>query len=432
MPFEYAPLMPRRIAVIGGGISGMAAAHMLAEGNEVTLFEAAPRLGGHARTVLAGKNADQPVDTGFIVFNTVNYPHLTALFDRLDVPLAKSNMSFGASIDGGRIEYGLRNLGAVFAQPRNAARPAFLRMIGDVLRFNANALELSKTPGLTIRGLLERLKTGDWFRDYYLLPLSGAIWSVPPEQILEFPAQTMIRFFANHALLHHSGQHQWWTVDGGSVEYVQRLGARMRAQGVEIRLGASVSAVRRNPRGAEVRTARGIWERFDEVIFATHADVTLKLLTDPSPAEAANLGAFRFQPNQAILHADSSIMPNSRKVWSSWVYTEAKGKKSDRIDLTYWMNSLQPIPGGDPMFVTLNSTRPIREDLIYDETSFQHPVYDQGALDAQVRLGMENGLNNTWFCGAWMKNGFHEDGFASAVDVVQAMGHTRVLGVAAE
>lgn len=399
----------------------MAAAHLLGAQAEVTLFESATRLGGHARTVFAGKYGDQPVDTGFIVFNYENYPHLTSLFDELDVPVAESNMTFGASIDGGRIEYGLRNLAAVFAQPTNLCRPRFLAMMRDVVRFNARALELSRKPGLTIRGLLEELGTGDWFRDYYLLPLSGAIWSVPPQQILEFPAQAMIRFFANHALLHHSGQHQWWTVDGGSIEYVRRLEASLRSKGVTLRLGADVRAVRRWPKGAEVKVARGEWEQFDEVIFATHADVTLRLLADASPHERKNLGAIRFQPNEAVLHADSSIMPKRRQVWSSWVYTEAPAKQSDQIDLTYWMNSLQPIPKDDPMFVTLNSTRPIREELIYDQVTFQHPVYDQAALAAQVELGNANGTNRTWFCGAWMRNGFHEDGFASAVDVTQAM-----------
>lgn len=422
----------RKIAVIGGGISGMAAAHLLAGQNEVTVFEAATRLGGHARTVLAGKRGDQPVDTGFIVFNYENYPHLTALFDQLNVPVAKSNMTFGASIDGGRIEYGLRNLASVFAQPANLFRPRFLAMMRDVVRFNSRALELSKMPGLTIRDLLEHLGTGDWFRDYYLLPLSGAIWSVPPQQILEFPAEAMIRFFANHALLHHSGQHQWWTVDGGSIQYVRRLEASLRAQGVVLRLGANVQAVRRGADGAQVRSQGTEWQSFDEVIFATHADVTLALLADATPTEKANLGAVRFQPNQAVLHADTSIMPKRRAVWSSWVYTEAADKASDQIDLTYWMNSLQPIPKGDPLFVTLNGARPIKEELIYDQVTFQHPVYDQAAMAAQSALRADNGTNRTWFCGAWMRNGFHEDGFASAVDVVSAMTAGPAFQMAAE
>ena len=432
MPFESSSGTPRKIAVIGGGISGMAAAHLLGRNHRVVLFEAAAQLGGHARTVTAGRRGDQPVDTGFIVFNYENYPHLTALFDQLDVPVAKSDMSFGASVQGGRIEYGLRDLRAVFAQPRNLANPRFLRMIRDVVRFNARARDAAQSPDMSIGSLLSALETGQWFRDYYLLPLSGAIWSMPPEKILEFPAEAMIRFFENHALLHHTGQHEWWTVKGGSVEYVRRLVAALSAAGVELRTSAQVAAVRRNALGAEIRTFGGLAEQFDEVVFATHSEDTLALLADPSPSERRTLGAVRFQPNHAILHADASVMPRTRRAWSSWVYTEPAGDPCSGIDLTYWMNSLQPIPMDDPMFVTLNSTRRIREDLIYDQTTFRHPVYDLAALRAQQEIRARNGANRTWFCGAWMRNGFHEDGFASAVDVAEAMALRDQIGIAAE
>lgn len=420
MPFETSSAR-RHIAVIGGGISGMAAAHLLSRSASVVLFEAEPRLGGHARTLLAGKRGDQPVDTGFIVFNKVNYPHLVALFDELQVPVAPSDMSFGASIDGGRIEYGLRSLNAVFAQRRNLLRPQFVAMMRDVLRFNARARTLATDPTMTIREFLAQLGTGDWFRDYYILPLSGAIWSTPTAGILDFPAQAMIRFFENHALLSHTGQHQWYTVRGGSVEYVRRLQGAMTRAGVDIRTGAPVAAVRRVAGGAQVRGRDGDWEQFDDVVLATHSDISLSLLADASPAERSALSAVRYQPNQAVLHADTSLMPKRRGAWASWVYAEERGKRSDRIDLTYWMNSLQPIPADDPLFVTLNSTRPIREDLIHDVTTFHHPVYDLAALRAQDSLRALNGTGNTWFCGAWMKNGFHEDGFASAVDVVTAL-----------
>lgn len=421
MPFDPPTPAPRRIAVIGGGISGMAAARLLGRRHRVVLFEAAPRLGGHARTVLAGRRGDRAVDTGFIVFNRANYPHLTALFDELDVPVVKSDMSFGASFDGGRFEYGLRNLRAVFAQKRNLANPRFVGMLRDVLRFNASALEAARDPGLTIGGMLERLGTGAWFRDRYILPLSGAIWSTPCAQIMDFPARALVRFFDNHALLSHSGQHQWFTVQGGSVEYVNRLQAALTAQGAELRLGAAVQAVRRTGIGAEVRALGGDWEPFDELVFATHADDTLALLADASPQERAALSAVRYQKNEAVLHADAALMPRRRAAWASWVYTEERGKGCDRIDLTYWMNSLQPIPRDDPMFVTLNTTRPIREELIYDSVTFRHPVYDHAALKAQDRIRALNGARGTWFCGAWMRNGFHEDGFASAVEVAEAM-----------
>ncbi len=427
MPFEAGPVAPKKVAVIGAGISGMGAAQMLANDHRVVLFEAEKRLGGHARTRMAGVRGDQPVDTGFIVFNYANYPHLAALFNELDVPVTRSNMSFGASVDGGRLEYGLASLAALFAQKRNLANPRFLRMIRDVLHFNARALHAADHEGLTIGGLLEKLRTGDWFRDYYLLPLSGAIWSTPTEKIMDFPARAMMRFFENHALLNTTGQHQWYTVRGGSQEYVALLGRSMIAKGVGIRLGAPVDAVRRSPLGVEVKAAGGDWERFDEVIFATHSDDTLRLLADPSAQEKAVLGAIRYQPNDVVLHSDTAIMPKHRAVWSSWCYAEDQDKTDSRIDLTYWMNSLQPDLKADPLFVTLNTTRPIRQELIWDQVTLRHPVYDLGAFAAQAQAAAMNGVNRTWFCGAWMKNGFHEDGLASAVDVVTAMRSTLKL-----
>ena len=228
-----------------------------------------------------------------------------------------------------------------------------------------------------------------------------------------------LRFFENHALLSHTGQHEWWTVEGGSVQYVNRLSQRLANVGVDVRLSAGVTAVRRTAFGAEVRAVGGTWECFDEVVFATHSDDTLRLLSDADPFERANLGAIKYQPNQVVLHADASVMPKRKKVWSSWNYCECI--EAEHIDLTYWMNSLQPIPTDDPMFVTLNGRQPIREELIYDETSFRHPVYDRAALQAQAALRAMNGAKRTWFAGAWMHNGFHDDGFKSAVDVVTAM-----------
>ena len=421
MPFERQAAPPRRIAVVGGGISGMAAARLLAQDNAVVLFEAEGRLGGHARTVMAGKRGDQPVDTGFIVYNKANYPNLVALFDTLDVPTVESNMSFGASIDGGNLEYGLASFDALFAQRRNLVNPKFLGMLRDVLKFNARAEELSQNDGITIGDFLKDLGTGSWFRDHYLLPLSGAIWSTPTEGILEFPAQALIRFFKNHALLGYSGQHQWYTVKGGSVEYVRRLQADLIRQAVDLRLGATVAGVRRTGPGAAVRVTGGEWEQFDEIVFATHSDDTLRLLSDAAPEERAALSAVRYQPNEAVLHSDTAIMPRRKAAWASWVYVEAKGVRPEKIDLTYWMNSLQPIPKDDPLFVTLNSNRPIRETLIHDTVTFRHPVYDLAALRAQDQIRAMNGARDTWYCGAWMGNGFHEDGFASAVDVVDAM-----------
>ncbi len=410
----------------------MGAAHMLGGDHCVTLFESGARLGGHARTVMAGKRGDQPVDTGFIVFNYANYPHLAALFAELDVPVIKSNMSFGASIDGGRLEYALSSFNAMFAQRRNLVNPRFIAMLRDIVKFNKNALDVAGDRSLAIRDFLAQMGTGDYFRDYYLLPLSGAIWSTPTEQIMDFPAHAMVQFFENHALLNYSGQHQWYTVQGGSQSYVTRIEAAMRKKGVEIRLNAAVQSVRRSPMGVEVKAWGGDWEHFDEVVFATHSDDTLGMLADPSPDERRALGSIAYQPNDIVLHADTSIMPRRRATWASWVYTEDRAAQSDRIDITYWMNSLQPIPHDDPHFVTLNTKRTIREDLIYDQVTLRHPVYDLRALEAQQKVRSFNGARGTWFCGAWMRHGFHEDGLASAVDVVRALNMANTVPLAAE
>ncbi len=432
MPFEARASAPKKIAVIGAGISGMGAAHMLSEDHHVTLFEAEPRLGGHARTIMAGKSGDQPVDTGFIVFNYANYPHMAKLFKALDVPVAKSNMTFAASFDDGRFEYALATLGSLFAQKRNIVNPKFLGMLRDIMKFNKRALDATRDRSKSLGAFLEELGTGDWFRDYYLLPFTGAIWSTPTEKIMEFPAHALVQFMENHALLSVTGQHQWYTVQGGSIEYVRRLEATLKARGATLRLGAPIDAVRRTAMGVEVKAVGAEWDAFDEVIFATHSDDSLRLLADASPMEQNVLGAIRYQPNRVVLHADPSLMPKRRVCWSSWNYTESEKKELNTIDLTYWMNSLQPIPESDPHFVTLNTTRPIREDLIYDECTLRHPVYDLEALAAQQTMKDMNGTNRTWFCGAWMKNGFHEDGLSSALDVVDALRARHAVAVAAE
>lgn len=422
----------RRIAVIGAGISGMAAAYRLAADHTVTLYEAEGRIGGHARTRQAGPRGDQTVDTGFIVFNYATYPHLTALFAELDVPVTPSNMSWGASFRGGALEYGLADLGTMFAQRRNLVSPRFLRMLRDILRFNARALEASSDPALTIAGLIDRLGLSDGFRDHYLLPFSGAIWSTPTEKILDFPASALVRFFRNHGLLHHTGQHPWFTVQGGSIAYVSRLEAAMRRAGVAIRLHAPIAGVRRSPRGVEVRARGADWDLHDEVVFATHSDDTLAMLADPTRHESRLLSAVAYQPNRVVLHSDPALMPRRRKVWSSWTYAEGPRKSTDAIDLSYWMNSLQPWLTDIDLFITLNPTRPIRQHLIWDEVTMRHPVFDRAAMAAQEEIGLLNGENNTWFCGAWMRNGFHEDGIASAMSVVEAIRARVDLRVAAE
>ena len=422
MPFEYAPSAPLKIAVVGAGISGMGAAHMLSKAHNVTLFESDKRLGGHARTVMAGKNCDQPVDTGFIVFNYENYPRLTALFEELNVPVAKSDMSFGVSADGGRVEYALNDLSALFAQKRNVVNPKFLGMLVDIMRFNAKAVNVAQDPSVTLGELMQRLKMGEWFQKYYLLPFSGAIWSTPLEQMLSFPAQALTRFFENHNLLGVYGQHQWYTVEGGSIEYVTRMEAAMRDQGCDIRLGANVQGVRRTAKGVDVRSIGGEWEPFDRIIFACHSDQALAMLEDPSADERTLLGAIKYQNNRAVLHADPSVMPKRKACWASWTYSTAKQNVADPVGITYWMNSLQRIPHDDLLLGSLNPSVDIKEELTYEETNFMHPVFDHAALDAQTKLKALQGQQNTWFCGAYMRNGFHEDGYSSGVDVAKDMG----------
>ena len=432
MTFQKMPIRPKKIAVIGGGISGLGAAYVLSNTYQVTLFEAENRLGGHARTVFAGKNGQQPVDTGFIVFNYPNYPELSQLFSELNVPIAKSDMSFGASLKDGTIEYALRNFDAIFAQRKNVLNPRFVKMVWDINRFNTIGLTVADDESLTIGQFLQRLKTGDWFRDYYLLPLSGAIWSTPTEKILDFPAYAMLQFFKNHALLSRSGQHQWYTVKGGSREYVNRLENVLAQKQVEIRVKTPVASVTRHQTGVVVKTYSCEPQTFDEVVFATHSDDTLSILSDPSKIEQRNLGSIKYQNNDVVLHSDVTVMPKLYKCWSSWVYTERKDKNTDKIDLTYWMNSLQPIPLDDPLFVTLNSTRNIDQNQIYDQVTMRHPVYDVGVLGAQKDISLNNGDNRTWFSGAWMKNGFHEDGLSSGLDVARSILAKDILPIAAE
>ena len=426
------PIRPKKIAVVGGGISGLGAAYALSNTYQVTLFEAENRLGGHARTVFSGKSGQQPVDTGFIVFNYPNYPELTQLFSDLNVPIAKSDMSFGASLKDGKIEYALRNFDAIFAQRKNLLNPKFIKMVWDINRFNTIGLTVADDESLTIGQFLKRLKTSDWFRDYYLLPLSGAIWSTPTEKILDFPAYAMLQFFKNHALLSRSGQHQWYTVKGGSREYVSRLENALVQKQVEIRVNTPVASVTRHATGVAVKTYCSEPQTFDEVVFATHSDDTLALLSDPSEIEQRNLGSIKYQDNEVVLHSDVGVMPKLYKCWSSWVYTERKDKSTDKIDLTYWMNSLQPIPLDDPLFVTLNSTHNIDQNQIYDQVTMRHPVYDVGVLSAQKDLSLNNGHNRTWFSGAWMKNGFHEDGLSSGLDVARSILAKDILPIAAE
>lgn len=427
MSFDAPFTEPKSIAIVGGGISGLGAAYLLSSTHRVTVFEAEPRFGGHARTVVAGLNGDQPVDTGFIVFNYANYPHLTRMFHELDVPVERSDMTFGASVNGGAVEYGLKDLSAIFGQRANLLRPQFFRMIRDLLHFNAKAEQVAVSDDTTIGELVDDMGLGRWFQDYYLMPICGAIWSTPPEEIRGFPAKSLLSFFRNHALLSATGQHQWWTVSGGSTSYVDRLIAHLKVRGVALRAGQPIKSVRREGGNAFVRPEGGIEEQFDHVIMAAHSDDSLRMLSDPTPAERAALGNLTYQDNQVILHRDARQMPKRKACWSSWVYKADQAGTETKLGVTYWMNRLQNIPENDPLFVTLNPAHEIASDMIYDEVSFRHPVFDRAALKAQGELQAIQGQNNTWFAGAYTRHGFHEDGFNSAARIARAFQADRIF-----
>ncbi|MGH1369866.1 MAG: NAD(P)/FAD-dependent oxidoreductase [Maritimibacter sp.] len=414
----------KRIAIVGGGISGLSAAYYLSPYHDVTLFEAAPRLGGHARTVMAGKNGDQPVDTGFIVFNYVTYPYLTRLFRDLNVPVIKSEMSFGASINNGALEYGLNSLKAVVAQRRNLLRPQFYKMILEIIRFGKHAEEAAKNDDKTIGELVDELGLGRWFRDYYMMPMCGAIWSTPVAEVDQFPAKSLVRFFRNHALLAGTAKHQWWTVDGGSIEYVKRLEAALIARGCQLHTNTPVHEVERSVSEVTITAGDRPAQQFDEIILACHSDQALAILGEgASEPERAALGNIRYQTNKAVLHSDPRQMPKRKDCWSSWAYRSQDGD----IGVTYWMNRLQNIPETDPLFVTLNPSTEIAEDAIYDSVEYAHPMFDAAALKAQTDIRKMQGSNRTWFAGAWNRHGFHEDGIASAMRVVRSLNELHSL-----
>lgn len=424
MPFDSMGAGPSlgNVAVIGGGISGLGAAYALSQSHRVTLFEAEPRLGGHARTLVAGRREQVPVDTGFIVFNYQNYPLLTGLFDALGVPVKKSDMAFSANIDDGRLEYGLHTTAALFAQRRNLTRPAFWQMLRDITRFNRGARIACENPRLSLRDLLDHLKMGDWFRRYFMLPLASAIWSASPHEMQSFPAQSFVRFFDNHGLLTMHDQPQWYTVDGGSQVYVEKLARAIRAEGGIIRAGTPVQGVLRDSGGALVKTAGQPPEAFDAVVMACHSDQALRLLGDADTSETGALSKLRYTPNRAYLHDDPAHMPGRQACWASWNYRGRSGEEARPVALTYWMNRLQGLPQNIPLFLSLNTEKPIRDEHIFDETVFHHPQFDHAAIAAQERLSAMQGRRNTWFCGAYTRYGFHEDGLLSAVNVAKAMG----------
>lgn len=417
------PARPLKIAVIGSGISALSCAWLLSQRHEVVVYEKADRLGGHTNTVdvLAGDGTTTPVDTGFIVFNDATYPNLVAMFDHLGIRSRETDMSFAVSLDEGRFEYAAP---ALFAQRRNAFRPRFWTMLGEIIRFYREApahLSALSDPDLTLGDYLKREGFSEAFRDDHLLPMAAAIWSSPAHTLMDYPAQSFIRFCTNHGLLRLAGRPVWRTVEGGSRTYVAHLA---RLLGPRIRLAREVVEVRRDRNGegagVEVRDVQGGAERFDHVVIGSHADQALAMLAEPTERERAILGAFRYSRNLTILHSDATLMPQRRRAWAAWNYIGV----NDGLCVTYWMNRLQGLAGRD-LFVTLNPPRPPRPDTLLRSEIYEHPIFDPAAVTAQKSLWSLQGAGGVWFCGAHFGAGFHEDGLQSGLAVAEALGGVR-------
>ena len=412
----------QKIAVVGSGIAGMGAAWALSKNHQVTLFESENRLGGHANTFdLPDGKGSVPVDTGFIVYNERNYPNLVRLFEEASVPTEPSDMSFAVSMGRGQFEYKGSATG-LLAQPSNLLRPSYTRMVRDILRFNREATALLGSGSQETTGdFLSRENYSKHFIDDFLLPMIGCIWSSKLDEMLSYPAETLVGFLDNHGLLQVRNRPRWRTVAGGSREYVSRLALEETA---DVRLASPVARVVRDDDGVTVRTPGGSDEVFDHVVFATHADTTLEILgSDATPEERQTLGSFRYQDNTAVLHRDPSLMPVRRRAWSSWNYL-AEGRSEEdrqgRVSLTYWMNRLQNLRTVEPVFVTLNPTREPRDPVA--TFNYCHPIYDSAAVKAQARLADIQGSERLWFAGAWSGYGFHEDGLRSGLEVAAALG----------
>jgi predicted NAD/FAD-binding protein len=425
----------RRVAIVGSGISGLAAAHALARDAQVTLFEAGDYFGGHTHTVDVtlpgpGGPVSHGVDTGFLVFNHRTYPNLVRLFEEQQVATAASDMSFSVQVHEAGLEWSGSDLNTVFAQRSNLLRPRFLRMLAEIVRFNKLATALAERGAEAelaepIGDFLDREGFGATFRDWYFLPMIGCIWSCPTDQMLRFPIATMIRFCHNHGLIQVADRPQWLTVRGGAKHYVAKL-----LQGIaDARLNTPVRGVKRLPpgdgrSGVMVATDAGA-ERFDEVVLACHSDQSLALLDDATAEERAVLGAIRYHPNRAVLHTDTSVLPRRRLAWAAWNYARAAdtGREQAAVCLHYLINRLQPLPWQQPVLVSLNPdpARPIDPARVIGSYDYSHPIFDLAAIRAQQQLPALQGRSHLWFCGAWARYGFHEDGLSSALDVVQRL-----------
>ena len=413
----------KRIAVIGGGIAGLSAAWGLSDRAHVTLFEAGAYAGGHTHTVdVTLDRITHGVDTGFLVFNERTYPLLIQLFAQLGIGVAKSDMSFSAQVAGDDIEWSGASLASVFAQRRNLLRPAFWGMLADLLRFNRLCTALAASGeeaslAEPIGSFLARHRFGRGFRDWYLLPMVACIWSCPTAQMLEFPIRTLIRFCRNHGLLQVNERPQWWTVTGGARHYVEAMLPAIH----DVRLNTPVQAVFRPTAGGEVvlRSAHGR-EHFDAVILAGHSDQSLALLDEPTAAEHELLGAIRYQPNVAVLHTDTGLLPRRRAAWAAWNYESGDAADgAEGVCLHYLLNQLQPLPWQQPVIVSLNPLRQPDPARVIGRYHYAHPVFDEAAVRAQARLPQIQGGGGVWFAGAWTRYGFHEDGLLSGLTAAQ-------------
>ena len=426
-----APSAKPRVAIVGSGISGLATAHALQGRADITLFEAGPYFGGHTNTVdvtLPGINGDvtHGVDTGFLVFNERTYPNLIKLFADLNVETAKSDMSFSVQVpreSGETLEWSGSSLNTVFAQRKNLGNFKFLRMLKDVLRFNristdianANAEAAMMQP---LGDFLVDQKFSNEFRDWYFLPMMGCIWSCPTDQMLKFPVATMIRFCYNHGLIQVTNRPQWWTVNGGAKHYVEKIVARI----ADKRLNTPVRRIVRDAAGVQVSTDTGT-ELFDKLVLAAHSDQSLAMLQAPTAFEQRALGAIRYQPNRAVLHTDTSVLPKEKIAWAAWNYERAQHteRESTQVCLHYLLNMLQPLPFLQPVVVSLNPLREIARQHVMAEFDYAHPVFDLAATAAQKEVEALQGQHNIYFCGAWTGYGFHEDGLKSGLNVAKLL-----------
>jgi uncharacterized protein len=415
-------LRPLRIAVIGSGISGLSAAWLLSQQHDVTVFEADNRLGGHSHTVDVplASGAKLPVDTGFIVSNTWTYPNFTALMSYLDVDMIDTKMTFSVSCDGGRYEYSGDSLATLVGRARQWVSPKHWHLIADLVRFyrTAEKASLSLPEDMTVGQFLSQGGYSKTFVERHILPIAGAIWSSGSDAIATYPLRAFVRFFANHKLFMLGDRPDWQTVNGGSREYVTRLIADGK---FEVRLGQGITGVTRHANGVDVEGGSGFRLHYDHVVMATHADQALRLLRDPGDREQSLLGVFRTSRNRAILHRDTSLMPQCRRFWSGWNY-HGPDEKQDLVSVTYWMNALQKLDSPQNHFVSLNPHRAPAAGTVDQEFIYRHPIFTPETLAAQRHLWSLQGVNRTWFAGAWFGAGFHEDGLQAGLAVAEQLG----------